>query len=173
MLNLQQIKDTFYIALRDRIALGNPARTITVRATSRPSVFVSENEISANAIDNVPFTDTFLLEWLDLSLDTSYASSLASFTCQLRYASDGSTGASGLDRGRALAAMDSELATALVTAPMHAPALLFAEIAGGGSSSSSPTGSNIFWSDPRFAAVKVRGERLERTAHVEVFGYAQ
>jgi hypothetical protein len=171
MLNLQQTKDTFYATLRDRIAAGNPARTIVVRGVLRPGVLVVENELPGAAVDGIAPAEAFCLRWTDLKIDTQNAGALTTLTCEIRYASDGSAGAAGLDRGRALAAMDAELASALAMPPQHAPALAVAEVGAGGSSSTTPAGTNIFWGEPTFAPLVMRGERLERTAHVEVFGY--
>ena len=72
-----------------------------------------------------------------------------------------------------MAAMDAELASALTAMPMHASAEVFAEIVGGGASNSTPSGTNVFWSEAVFVPVVMRGERMERTAQVEVFGYGQ
>jgi hypothetical protein len=171
MLNLQQTKDTFYATLRDRIAAGNPARTVVVRGVLRPGVLVVENELPGAAVDGIAPAEAFCLRWTGLKIDTQNAGALATLTCEVRYSSDGSARAAGLDRGRALAAMDAELASALATPPQNAAAMAVAEIGVGGSSSSTPTGTNIFWSEPAFAPTVMRGERLERTAQLEVFGY--
>ena len=44
---------------------------------------------------------------------------------------------------------------------------------GGGASTTTALASNIFWSEASFAPIVARGERLERTAQLEVFGYGQ
>jgi hypothetical protein len=99
---------------------------------------------------------------------------LVVLTCEIGYASDGTTGGAGMDRGRALAAMDAELAAALTTIPMNTAGTLLAEIAGGGGISvATATGTQVFWGDAAFAPVVARGERLERSALVEVFGYGE
>jgi hypothetical protein len=98
---------------------------------------------------------------------------LLTLGCEIRYASDGTTGNAAMDRGRTLAAMDAELATALTTWPLNATAEAIAEISGGGASTTTALASNIFWSEATFAPAVARGERLERTAQLEVFGYGQ
>jgi len=173
MLNVQVIKDTFYAVLQSRVAANNPARTIVKRGVLRPGVLVVENELPGTAIDGIAPAEAFCLRWSNLQIDTLAAGPLVSLRCEIRYASDGTTAAAGMDRGRAFAAMDAELATALTAPPCNAPAELYAEIAGGGSSTATPTGENIFWSEPVFASPTLRGERIERTATVEVFGYGQ
>jgi hypothetical protein len=171
MLNVQVTKDTFYAALQTRIAAGNPARTAVIRGLIRPGVLVQENELPAAAVDGISPAEAFCLRWTSLRVDAQNPGPLIALGCEIRYASDGTAGAAGMDRGRALAAMDAELATALTLAPMNAAAETYAEIAGGGSTAAIPTGQNIFWSDPVFAPIAIRGERLERTATLEVFGY--
>lgn len=173
MLKVQVAKDTFYGVLRDRIAAGNPARTVVVRGVMRPAVLVVENELPGAAVDGISPAETFCLRWAELQIDRQSAGAMVMLTCEIRYASDGSAGAVGLDRGRALAAMDAELASALTLAPMHASAVVVAEIAGGGLSTSTATGANVFWGEAAFAPVVMRGERMERMARVEVFGYGE
>jgi len=42
---MQNTKDTFYITLRTRLAAVNPARTMTLRAVTRPGMLVGEAEL--------------------------------------------------------------------------------------------------------------------------------
>jgi len=171
MLNVQVAKDTFYGALRDRIAAGNPGRAVVVRGVIRPGVLVVENELPAAAVDGVPMAEVFCLRWAELEIDRQSAGAMVRLGCEIRYATDGSAGAAGLDRGRALAAMDAELATALT--PMRASAGAVVEIAGGGVSTTTATGTNVFWGEAKFEPAVMRGERMERTAQVEVFSYGE
>jgi hypothetical protein len=173
MLNVQAVKDTFYSALQSRIAALNPARTIVVRGVLRPGVLVPENELPGAAVDGISPAESFCIRWSSLQVDAQSAVPLLTLGCEIRYASDGTQGNAAMDRGRTLAAMDAELATALTTWPRHAPAQTIAEIPGGGASTTTPQASNIFWSEAVFAPVVPRGERLERTATLEVFGYGQ
>jgi hypothetical protein len=172
MLTTQSAKDTFYSTVRDRIAAGNASRTIVVRGVLRPAVLVVENEAPGASVDGIAPAETFCLRWLDLAIDTHAAGSLIKLGCEVRYASDGSLGAAALDRGRALAAMDAELANALTIFPMNALAFTAAENPGGGATAQTLTGESIFWSEPVFGPLKTRGERLERAATLEVFAYA-
>jgi hypothetical protein len=173
MLKIQGLKDSFYGALRDRIAAGNAARTVVVRGVIRPGVLVVENEFPAAAVDTIPMVEVFCLRWVKLAIDRQSAGAMVRLGCEIGYASDGSAGAVGLDRGRALAAMDAELATALTAVPMHTSAETFAEIVGVGITNATVTGTNVFWGEAVFAAAVMRGERMERTAQVEVFGYGE
>ncbi len=173
-MNVQGLKDTFYSALQARIAAGNPARTFVQRGVLRPGVLVVENELPATTIDGIALAEVFRLRWTSLKIDTQTANPLVTLTCEIGYASDGTTGGAGMDRGRALAAMDAELAAALTTIPMNTAGTLLAEIAGGGGISvATATGTQVFWGDAAFAPVVARGERLERSALVEVFGYGE
>ncbi len=172
-MNAQAIKDTFYATLQNRIAALNPARTVVIRGTTRPGVLVPENELPGTAVDGIAPAEAFCLRWTSLKIDRVSAGPLATLGCEVKYATDGSAGAGGMDRGRALSAMDDELSAALTEAPMRAAAVEYAEIAGGGMSNATAAGSHVFWSEPVFAPLDLRGERLERTATVEVFGYEQ
>ena len=173
MLSGQLAKDTFYATLRSRVAAGNAARTVVVRGVVRPGVVVAENELPGAAVDGISPADAFCLRWTGLSVDTQASLPLIGMTCEIRYATDGTPGRAGMDRGRALAAMDAELVAAISTSPQSASCLSVAEIAGGGASTETATGTNVFWGDVSFEAVVMRGERMERTAEVEVFSYGQ
>ena len=173
MLSVQVAKDTFFATLRDRVAAGNAARTVVIRGLTRPGVVVAENEFPGAAVDGISPANAFSLRWTDLAIDTQGTLPLLALGCEIRYATDGTAGLAGMDRGRALAAMDAELATAISTAPQSACSLLIAEIAGGGASTEAMTGTNVFWGDVSFKPAVMRGERMERTAEVEVFSYGQ
>jgi hypothetical protein len=173
MVSVQLAKDTFYASLQSRIAAGNAARTVVVRGQIRPGVAVAENELPGAAVDGIAPADAFCLRWTGLQVDPRAAMPLISQVCEIRYATDGTTGNGGMDRGRALAAMDAELVTAISTAPQSAPTLTIVEIAGGGASTETATGTNVFWGDVSFKPVVMRGERMERTAEVEVFSYGE
>ena len=173
MLSVQLAKDTFYANLRDRVAAGNAARTVVVRGVARPGVVVAENELPGAAVDGIAPADAFCLRWTGLTIGSQSALPLVSLTCEIRYATDGTTGMAGMDRGRALAAMDAELVTAISASPQSASSLAVAEIAGGGASVETSTGTNVFWGDVFFKPAVMRGERMERTAEVEVFSYGQ
>src|ERR1700761_5791417 len=113
---MQNAKDAFYVALRDRLAAINPARTMVVRGVTRPGVLVEENEL-ASAYQPV---DVFCLHWTGVGVDAKGALPLVSMTCRIAYATDGSSGNGGMDRGRLLSAMDAELAAVVGAAPQNA-----------------------------------------------------
>jgi hypothetical protein len=160
----QNAKDTFYTTLRDRIAALNRARTVVVRSTTRPGVLVEENEL-ASAME---LPDCFRLRWTSTKIDTQSALPLITLRCEIAYATDGNAGNGGMDRGRALAAMDAELADAIAQAPQNAAKLSYNP-----DGSATTLSTRIFWSDATFNDLKINGERLERTATVDVFSYQE
>lgn len=159
-------KDTFYLMLRDRLAALNPARTIGLRGVSRPAILVEENEL---ATVDAP-SDTFRLRWTTLKVDALAPLPLISMTCEIRYATQGSDGAAGMDRGRLLARMDAELSTALRTAPHHS---LKHNYAVNFNTAPVAMATNVFWSDVVFAPATTAAEHIERVATVEVFSYEE
>lgn len=165
-LDVQDVKDTFYRLVRDRIAAGNAERTVLVRGVLRPAVIVVENELPAAGVDGIAPADCFCLQWNTLRS----AEALMVLGCEIRYATDGSAGAAGLDRGRALGAMDAELLAAVNTSPQNVAGFTISENAGVGTTQSA-TGTQVFWGDVVFGPAALRGERIERTASVEVCGY--
>jgi len=173
MLSVQMAKDTFYATLCSRVAAGNPARTVVIRDLLRPGVVVVENELPGVAVDGIAPADAFCLRWTTLTVGTHAALPLITQTCEIRYATDGTEGLAGMDRGRSLAEMDAELVLAVTAWPQSASTLAVAEIAGGGASTETATGTNVFWGDVLFKPAVMRGERMERTAEVEVFSYGQ
>jgi hypothetical protein len=166
---MQNARDTFYVTLRDRLAALNSARTIVVRGVTRPGVLVEENEL-ASAYQPV---DAFCLRWTGLSVDAQGSLPLVTMVCEIRYATDGDSGNGGMDRGRLLSAMDGELVAAVSGAPQNVLKRNYVAAAGGSGLAPVTMATNVFWSDVTFGVVVVNGERLERTATVEVFSYQE
>lgn len=164
---MQNAKDTFFQMLQARIAAVNPARTALVRGLMRPGVLVIENELASAAV----LTDVFRLEWTGVQVNGGGPMPLVTMECAIHYATDGTTGTGGMDRGRALAAMDGELLAALRQAPHATPKLAFAESATG--AQALPTGTNVFWGDAVFAPCVTTNERLARTVRVPVLFYGE
>ena len=173
MLSVQLAKDTFYANLRDRVAAGNTARTVVIRGCTAPRCCGRRKRTARAAVDGIAPADAFCLRWTALRIDPRGGLPLITMTCEIRYATDGTSGLGGMDRGRALAEMDAELVTAISTTPQSTGLVAIAEIPGGGASTQSATGTNVFWGDVSFKPAVLRGERMERTAEVEVFSYGQ
>jgi hypothetical protein len=161
---MQNANDTFYLTLRDRVSALNPARTMLVRGQSRPAVLVEENEL-ASAFDH---QDAFRLHWTEMKIDAQGPLPLVTARCEISYATAGTAGNGGMDRGRMLAAMDAELASAINTTPQSVQKLQY-------SATAAPVAmkTSIFWNDVVFAPVLSNGELLERTATVDVFSYQE
>jgi hypothetical protein len=161
---MQRAKDTFYIAVRDRIASLNPARTVLLRGVMRPGVLVEENELAVESWPN----DAFRLRWTELSIDVDDEMPLAALRCEIIYATSGNTGNGGMDRGRLLAAMDAELAMALNQSPQNAIKQDYTAASGPASLK-----TKIFWGEATFGPLTLTGEQLSRTATVDVFSYQE
>ena len=159
---MQNAKDTFYITLRDRISALNPERTVLVRSTLRPGVLVEENELTSS----FNHRDTFLLRWTDIKIDARSPLPLITQRCEIRYATAGDPGNGGMDRGRMLSAMDTELAAAINAAPQRTLKQRYV-------SGTAPAAMNtsIFWSDLTLPPAHGNGELLERSATVDVYSY--
>lgn len=166
---MQNAKDTFYTTLQARLAAINPGRTIVVRGVTRPGVLVEENElVSVYAPANA-----FVLRWAAAHIDTQAALPLITLTCEISYATDGNSGNGGMDRGRLLAAMDGELASAVGPAPQNTVKMNYSGLAGESGAQPVAMGTNIFWSDVAFGKTVVNGERLERVATIQVYSYQE
>lgn len=165
---MQNAKDTFYEVLRDRVTAVNAALTVVVRGVVRPAVVVDENEVVSTVL-----RDCFRLRWAAIRIDTSGSAATYAMTCELRYATAGTEAASGLDRGRAIAAMDATLMAALGPGAQSQWTLKksFAGLAGGGAVVN--LGSRIWWSDVVFGVLAESAGELQRMATVDVWSYQE
>jgi hypothetical protein len=158
---MQNAKDTFYVALRNRLAALNPARTMTLRAVSRPGILVQD----AEAPMPQPLLDAFTLNWAGLAADLQMPAILAQLTCEIQYATAGTQANAGLDRGRALAEMDYELLTILY--PYSAQKMNYAQ------TPAAALETMVFWSEPEFGPIVPLRDRLSRTAKIIVFAFQE
>ena len=167
---MQSLKDTFYLMLRDRVAAGNAARVVTVRgrfAAGRGGG--GERVARGERVAGIAIVDAFLLRWTGLDVDTQGSLPLTGMTVRrLRYATDGTSGNGGMDRGRALTAMDEELSAALAIEPRSVAKVM---AVAGQAAASAADGTNVFWGDVTFGPAVIQNERLGRTATLSVFGY--
>lgn len=160
---MQNARDTFYVMLRGRLATLNSARTMVVRGVVRPGLLVEENELASV---NAP-ADVFRVRWTGLRVDAKGVLPLVAMGCEIVYATDGNAGNGGMDRGRLLAAMDTELATVVNTSPQNVEKINYA------ASPAVAMGTNVWWGDVVFGATTVDGERVERVATVEVYCFQE
>jgi hypothetical protein len=158
---MQNAKDSFYMALRARLAAINPGRTLLLRGAVRPGIFVEEAE--------TPFTqlpaDVFVLRWLGLGTDVNLDSALIAAECEIIYQTCGCQSFGGFDRGRALSAMDEELLSMLQ--PFSTPKLNF--------TATPPAAllTQVFWDEPGFGPVVTQRDRLGRSVNVMVYSYQE
>lgn len=153
---MMDAKDTFYITLRDRLAVVNPDRRMLTRGALRPSVLVEDAEpVAITAVQ-----DAFLIRWKGLRRERSLSPSLTLMDCEIHYSTAGTTGTCGLDRGRALAAMDEELLQMLE--PPNTPTMSYS------TSPYSATGTTVFWTEAEMGAAATNRDVLERVVKLTV-----
>ena len=97
---MQAVKDSFYMALRGRLAAGN-SREIVVCENGSPT--------------SLSKPDTFYLRWsgADTLPPDAAAAGWRSLRCAIAYRTSGSEDSCGDDRGRELATMDAQLSAAV------------------------------------------------------------
>jgi hypothetical protein len=158
---MQNAKDSFYVALRARLTTVNPERTILLRGVLRPGILVEEAEAPFSQLPN----DVFVLRWLGLGADVNLSSTMAAEECEVIYQTCGTQSFGGLDRGRALGAMDEELVALLQ--PFYTPKLNYAV--------QPPVTmlTKVFWDEASFAPIAVQRDRLSRSAKVLVYSYQE
>jgi hypothetical protein len=158
---MKNAKGTFYVTLRDRLATVNPDRTFVMRGLVRPGIMVAENEMVTAEFP----ADVFILRWTELQIDTQQALPVVVMRCEIQYFTDGDTDNAGMDRGRVLTAMDTELLKILT--PQAAGKMNY------GTMPASVMQSSIFWGDAVFESVAVNAERIGRIARVDVTSYEE
>lgn len=132
---MQAAKDSFYMALRARLAALDPARTMVIDGVTVPGIVVREN---MEPRFNEAQTGVFYVDWGEVLIAESSRPMLG-IECSIWYASEGS-GGSGVDRGRMLAEMDAELLS--ICDPPHTEMLDYSQ------NPSADLGSGIFWTVP-------------------------
>jgi hypothetical protein len=173
---MQPTKDTFYITLRDRLATLNSSRIISLNGATRPAIVVAENEV---VVPVTPLPDAFYLEWGSAQAVAQQIGDRAIFSleCLISYHTFGSV-ESGVDRGRSLASLDTDLIG--ITQPATAPKRDYTQ------TPPADLGTSIVWGTPQFGKVigseapkneslprGSAGVRLERTATVKVFFFPE
>lgn len=158
---MKKARDSFYVALRDRLQVLHPARQVLIRGVWRPGVLVEENEsFTATAPDNV-----FVLRWTKTVVDPQHALTRVQETCEIQYQSAGTAPAGGLDRGTLLAAMDGELLAILQ--PQQVQKTDYS------ATPPAAMGTWVSWTGPVFTAVTRDRDRLVRKAEVVVMSYEE
>ena len=158
---MQNAKDSFYMALRSRLISVNPDRTVVLRGAVRPGILVEEAEAPFNQVPS----DVFVLRWLGLGTDVNLDTTLIAAECEIIYQTCGCQSFGGLDRGRALSAMDGELLSIL--RPFCTPKLSFT------ATPPAPLLTQLFWDEPGFGPVTTQRDRLGRSVKVTIYSYQE
>jgi hypothetical protein len=160
---MQYAKDSFYMALRERLMTVNPSRTVAIGGTFVPAVLVTENLPATNSL---PSPCTFYLAWgkARVSLQEGTPRPLIALECRISYSSAGS-GELSTDRGRVLAALDNELL--LICRPRQTAKQDFT------TSPATDLGTKVLWSDPELGEVQGNGGVLQRVAKLTVYFFPE
>lgn len=158
---MQNAKDSFYMALRTRLASVNPERTVLLRGAVRPGILVEEAEAPFHQFPN----DVFVLRWMSLGTDMDLGSAMAALECEILYQTCGTQSFGGLDRGRSLSQMDAELVAILK--PFHTPKLSYM--------ATPPAAmlTQVFWDEPAFTPIAMQRDVLSRSAKLMVYSYEE
>jgi hypothetical protein len=158
---MQNAKDSFYMALRTRLTVINPARTVLMRGAVRPGIVVEEAEAPFSQIP----ADVFILRWLSIGIDTELDFPMMAAECEISFQTMGTQAFGGLDRGRLLNEMDKELLKMLT--PMQSPKINYA--------TNPPTSmlTQIYWDEPRLGPAVMQGEKMSRLVKVKVYCYLE
>ncbi len=170
---MQFAKDSFFLALQQRLTGVNPARTVTINGAQVPAVVVVENLPPSSA---EPQANTFYIEWGAAAVLDSHAGAgaLMRMECVISYYALG-TVASMVDRGRVLGQLDQELLT--VCQPANTEKMDYTQ------APSADLGTKVFWTAPAFEEVhktsvedsadKHADGRVQRQARITVFFFSE
>jgi hypothetical protein len=144
---MQFAKDSFLLALQQRLGGLNPARTVTINGATSPAVVVVEN-LPPAAME--PQSNVFYIEWGTATVIDGHAGNapLMSLGCVLSYYTVG-TVASMVDRGRVLGQLDAELLG--ICQPTNTEKYDYSQ------SPSADLGTRVFWTQPLFQEATTLG----------------
>jgi hypothetical protein len=168
---MQFAKDSFFLALQERLAGLNPARTVTLNGAMMPAIVVVEN-LPPNCADCEP--NTFYLQWgtAEVLSASTGCGTLISVEVVISYYTSGSA-QSMVDRGRVLAQLGSELLS--ICRPPNTEKRDYTQ------SPSADLGTRVFWSQPAFgepdksglANAADAGGRVARQAQMKMYFWAE
>ena len=147
---MQKAKDSFYLALRSRLAEINPERTVLVRGALRPGVLLEEAEARFSQMP----AGVFIVRWLGMGTDMNLSSTMIALECEISYCTSGMQAFGGLDRGRHLTAMDGEILAMLQ--PPSTPKFDYS------AQPPAATGTQVFWDEPTFMPIHTERDQQER-----------
>lgn len=162
---MQTVKDSFFSALSDRLAVLNPSRTVVIEGLVRPAVVVLENELATTAPRE---PETFYLTWTaakNAKGGINVPQPLVELDCEIAYWTEGSEALSYQDRGRSLASLDDELLA--ISSPGNAGLKDFSVTPPAGLSAA------IFWTQPELGNLTEDDRKLLRQARLKVFYLAE
>jgi hypothetical protein len=144
---MQFAKDSFFLALQQRLAGLNPGRTVTINGATVPAVVVVENLPPSSA---EPQPNAFYVEWGAADVIDGHAGNgaLMSLNVVISYYTFGSV-QSMVDRGRVLGQLDDELLR--ICQPPYTAKLDYTQ------SPSADLGTSVFWGQPSFTEGKGTG----------------
>ena len=160
---MQYAKDSFYMALRARLAALDNTRTVIIGDTPRPAIAVAENEPASCA----PLPPrAFILRWGQTQIAAgaeSCSRPLMKMDCEIHYRTSGDN--AGATRGRDLCALDLELLQ-ICSPPRtskcdfsHTPPVSLA--------------GAVFWSGLEFLPAETHGSELRRIARLQLFYFPE
>ncbi len=161
---MQLAKDSFYVALRERLAQINPERTVEREGVLRAAVLVTENEAISG--EGLP-SDCFCLSFGVAGVASGWARAerpMMTLECEITYHTAG-TATDGSDRGRTLGALDAELlqmceaGSAAKRDYRQVPA--------------TELGTNVVWLRPQLGQVTEDGGSLQRSARVKLWFFPE
>lgn len=152
---MQFAKDSFFLALQQRLAALNPARTVTVNGATVAAVLVVENLPPAST---EPQPNAFYIEWGPAKVHSggNGSGALMSMQCVISYYTLG-TVASMVDRGRVLGQVDDELLR--ICQPPHTEKMDYTQ------APSVDLGTKVFWDQPTFEQPTTSGVEDETLAY--------
>lgn len=144
---MQFAKDSFLLALQQRLASLNPARTVTINGATVAAVVGVEN-LPPSAAEPQP--NAFYIEWGSAAVVGGHAGNgaLMSLDCRISYYTLG-TVQSMVDRGRVLGQLDDELLG--ICQPTNAEKYDYTQ------SPAADLGSTVFWNQPFFEQATASG----------------
>ena len=198
---MQPTKDSFYIALRDRLAALNPARVISLGGQQRPAILVPENEVRTALSAPAPFDsagatpagtktrlpDCFYLQFGAIThvrpaaAQPVHAQPLMKMACAIVYATCGTPASTGAGFGGSpaspiLAGGGQDRGRALAELDRELLAICSPALAPKldfTQSPPAPRGTNIAWSAPDLGPPLSLGLELRRTAQLSIFFYPE
>jgi hypothetical protein len=137
---MQFAKDSFLLALQQRLAGLNPARTVTINGATSAAVVTIENLPPSST---EPQPNCFYIEWGTANVMDGHAgnAALMSLECVISYYTLGSV-PSMVDRGRLLGQLDNELLS--ICQPTNTEKFDYSQ------APSVDLGTSVFWSQPTF-----------------------